>query len=270
MSISILELIEHERSNGYNETNASSKVSQDLLLFALRNSSLNRNVTIKGGVVMRSKTKNTRRATQDLDIDFIKYSLTNDSIDKFISEINCIDGISFIKFGNIEELNQQDYNGKRVHIKIVDSEGNQLITKIDLGVHKKTEIEQEEYCFDISLHDEGVKLLINSNEQMLVEKLRSLLKFGVFSTRYKDIFDIYYLIYKIDYSKLKECLEIYIFQDNGMREINIDNIVIRLHSIFNDKQYLKRLNSSDKKWIDEDNLIILNRIISFFERMRNE
>ena len=40
-------------------------------------SSLNRNVTIKGGVVMRSKTKNIRRATQDLDIDFIRYSLAD-------------------------------------------------------------------------------------------------------------------------------------------------------------------------------------------------
>jgi len=30
------------------------------------------------------------------------------------------------------------------------------------------------------------RLLINSYEQMLAEKLRSLLKFGPFSTRYKD------------------------------------------------------------------------------------
>jgi len=263
-------LIEHEKSNGYNETNAISKVSQDLLLIAVSNSSLKRNVTIKGGVVMRSKTKNTRRATQDLDIDFIKYSLSNESIDRFINELNCIEEISFIKIGNIEELNQQEYNGKRVHIKIIDSEGNQLISKIDLGVHKKIEIEQEEYCFDISMHDEGVRLLINSNEQILVEKLRSLLKFGTFSTRYKDLFDIYYLLNKTDYFKLKECLEIYIFQDEGMRENKIENIITRLNSIFNDKQYIKRLTSSDKKWIDEDNLIIFSRIISFFERMRND
>ena len=40
---------------------------------ALSKGTLNRNVTIKGGVVMRSKTGNVRRATQDLDIDFIRY-----------------------------------------------------------------------------------------------------------------------------------------------------------------------------------------------------
>lgn len=48
----------------------------------------------------------------------------------------------------------------------------------------RKQIEQEEYCFDITYDDEGASLLINSNEQMLSEKLRSLLKFGTFSTRF--------------------------------------------------------------------------------------
>ena len=54
----------------------------------------------------------------------------------------------------------------------------------------RKQIEQEEYCFDITYDDEGASLLINSNEQMLSEKLRSLLKFGTFSTRFKDIYEL--------------------------------------------------------------------------------
>ena len=54
----------------------------------------------------------------------------------------------------------------------------------------RKQIEQEEYCFDIAYDDEGASLLINSNEQMMAEKMRSLLKFGPFSTRYKDVYDI--------------------------------------------------------------------------------
>ena len=61
---------------------------------------------------------------------------------------------------------------------------------LSLGVHRRFEIAQEEYCFDISLNEEGASLLINSFEQMFSEKLRSLLKFGAFSTRYKDVFEI--------------------------------------------------------------------------------
>ena len=43
----------------------------------------------------------------------------------------------------------------------------------------RKQIEQEEYCFDIAYDDEGASLLINSNEQMLSEKLRSLLKLSL-------------------------------------------------------------------------------------------
>ena len=33
---------------------------------------------------MRSKTGNIRKATQDLDMDFIRYSLADEAIDSFI------------------------------------------------------------------------------------------------------------------------------------------------------------------------------------------
>ena len=72
-------MIKKEIENGYGDANAQAKVCQDLILKAIATSSLNKNVTIKGGVVMRSKTGNIRRATQDLDIDFIRYSLSRES-----------------------------------------------------------------------------------------------------------------------------------------------------------------------------------------------
>lgn len=58
----------------------------------------------------------------------------------------------------------------------------------------RKQIEQEEYCFDITYDDEGASLLINSNEKMLSEKLRSLLKFGTFSTRFKDIYELCFTV----------------------------------------------------------------------------
>ena len=75
----IYELVEQAKSEGYNEANAESKVCQDIILNLISHSNLNRNITIKGGVVMRSLSKNSRRATQDIDFDFIKYPLTDDS-----------------------------------------------------------------------------------------------------------------------------------------------------------------------------------------------
>ena len=218
MTINIQNLIEQARENGYQGDRASAKVCQDIVLKSLATGPLRRNVTIKGGVVMRSKTNNVRRATQDLDIDFIRYSLADEAIDIFISQLNCLDGIKISRLGKVEELKQQDYNGKRVYVLIEDTEGNQVRSKVDLGVHKRFELEQEEYCFDIAYDDEGASLLINSDEQMLAEKLRSLLKFGPLSTRFKDVYDIYYLKDRVDMPKLLSALNIYIFQDKTMRE----------------------------------------------------
>ena len=265
--ISIQKLIEQERNNGYLGDNASAKVCQDIVLKALANSSLSRNVTIKGGVVMRSKTNNSRRATQDLDIDFIKYSLADEAIDAFVRKLNCLEKITITRIGRIEELRQQDYSGKRVYILIRDEEGSQIKSKIDLGVHKRFEIEQEEYCFDIAYDDEGASLLINSNEQMLSEKLRSLLKFGTFSTRFKDIYDMYYLKDKVNLEKLRRILQIYVFDDDSMRENNGKDIAKRLKTIFADKTYLARLGGSDKKWIDEDVNMVAAGLIELAEEI---
>lgn len=124
--LSLLELIEVEKSNGYSEDNASAKVCQDLILEAIANSQFNRNVTIKGGVVMRAKINNVRRATQDLDIDFIKYSLTSTSIDEFLDKLNITEGVKFLRIGEIENLNRQDYHGKRALIQIEDNTRYQL------------------------------------------------------------------------------------------------------------------------------------------------
>lgn len=229
---------------------------------------MNRNITIKGGVVMRSKTNNVRRATQDLDIDFIRYSLADEAIDEFINKLNCLDGIKITRIGRIEELKQQDYSGKQVFVLIEDNFGNQVRSKIDLGVHNRFELEQEEYCFDIMYDEEGASLLINSDEQMLAEKLRSLLKFGPFSTRYKDVYDMYYLKDVIDKEKLLIAIDSYIFLDRTMRENNVEDIRKRLKFTFSDRSYIEAVDKSDKRWLDESIDEIVKGLIDFTGKIR--
>lgn len=265
--INLNELIKIEIDNGYSEADARAKVCQDIILKAISNSSLSNNVTIKGGVVMRSKTNNVRRATQDLDIDFIKYSLSDESIERFVKDINCIKDINIKKFGDIEELKQQDYHGKRVYIKIEDKNGNHIENKIDLGVNNILDIKQEEYCFDIAFDDIGASLLINSSEQMFTEKLRSMLRFGPLSTRYKDVYDMYYLINHLNKNKLNKCLKICIYDDIRMKENTKEDIVKRIRRTFDDKDYLIRLSKSNKRWIDEDIDNIKDSIIDYLSKL---
>lgn len=262
------EMIGVVRELGYdNEADIRARVCQDLVLEAISKSTLSRNVTIKGGVVMRSVTGNVRRATQDMDIDFIKYSLADDSIDRFVDTLNCIDGILFKRVGVIEELSQQDYSGKRVFIEISDRHNNSIESKIDLGVHNHLDIEQEEYCFDIAFNDEGTSLLINSKEQMFSEKLRSLLKFGSFSTRYKDVYDMYYHSGNMNKDSLMQCFHTYIFDDSNMRETNMSDIVKRISTVFSDRRYINRLDTSDKRWLDDDISLVTGTILNLLKSL---
>lgn len=84
--MTIQEMTDKAVADGYSAENAEAKVCQDIVLKGIADSSLSRNATIKGGVVMRSLSKNARRATQDLDIDFIKYSLEDESVQRFIQK----------------------------------------------------------------------------------------------------------------------------------------------------------------------------------------
>lgn len=244
------ELASEIRNDGYSEVNAEARVCQDIVLKAIAQGSLSRNVTVKGGVVMRSITGDVRRATQDMDLDFIRYSLSDESIRAFIQKLNCLEGIKISIIGDITELSQQEYNGKRVSVLIEDDTGHSFESKIDLGVHKQVQIVQDEYCFDVCLDDVGASLLINSKEQIFAEKLRSLLKFGPLSTRYKDIFDLCYLVDYVDRNRLRECMDTYIFNDPGMFENDMKAVVRRVNRAFSDRQYRQRITRSRRaNWL---------------------
>ncbi len=256
------------RNEGYSAINAEAKVCQDIVLKAIAESDFSRNVTIKGGVVMRNITGNVRRATQDMDLDFIRYSLEDESIRKFVQRLNCLEGITIEITGEIEELSQQEYNGKRVYIIISDDTGHSFTSKIDLGVHKNIQIGQDEYCFDVCLDDVGASLLINSKEQIFVEKLRSLLRFGPLSTRYKDVFDMCYLSEYVDKTRLMQCIHTYILNDPGMKEDSIEKIRQRISRTFSNRLYKEHMKRAGRaNWLGVQPDAAFDKIQGFLKSM---
>lgn len=61
--MNLQELMDAYHEEGLTRELAASRVCQDIVLKAIAEGPLSRNVTIKGGVVMRSLTKNNRRAS---------------------------------------------------------------------------------------------------------------------------------------------------------------------------------------------------------------
>ena len=130
-----------------------------------------------------------RRATRDLNLDFVKYSLADEPIKNFLDTLNLVDdGIKVYIDGDIKELHHQDYKGKRVNIVLKEENNFNFSIKLNIGVHKNFDIKQEKYCFNLEAINESVTFTVNSKEQIIREKLKSLLRFDIRTTRYKDIF----------------------------------------------------------------------------------
>ena len=70
--ISFAEKIAALKDEGYADAPARAKLAHDILLKAMEKCGFARNITIKGGVVMSSLTGDIRRATMDMDVDFVR------------------------------------------------------------------------------------------------------------------------------------------------------------------------------------------------------
>ncbi len=265
--MNIHEAVSKYIASGYSEDTAIPKVAQDIILLKIGNSKYSKNITVKGGVVMHNISNDMRRATRDMDIDFIKYSLEDKFIRNFIKELNNIgDGIKIKIIGKIEPLHHQDYDGKRVYIQLADKNHYSISSKLDIGVHKYFDIEQDEYYFDFNIINESVSLLINSKEQIIVEKLKSLLKFGITSTRFKDIFDFYYLINNenLNKDKLIKYINILIFQDKNMRENTLEDTYNRLRNILNNSGFQARINTANNNWLKMPISEVIDNVLYYF------
>lgn len=257
----------------YDLIDARSKAAQDIILSKISKSKFKNNITIKGGVVMHSISNSIRRATRDLDLDFIKYSLEDESIKEFINKLNSVnDNVTIQIIGRIEELHHQNYNGKRVYVKLFDKNNYEIDTKLDIGVHKLFELKQDDYFFNLDGIADGVSLFINSPEQIYAEKLKSLLKLGFRSTRYKDLFDFYYLINhdKLDNKKLLKIFKVIIFDDNNLKESTIEDIYFRLKSIFKSNVYRSNLADPKNNWLDIPINDAIDSVLNYIEELSKE
>lgn len=73
---------------GYSPRKAEAKIAHDIVLKAIEDAGFHDKVTIKGGVVMSGITDAVRRATLDMDVDFLGYSLGDTSIRRFVQRLN--------------------------------------------------------------------------------------------------------------------------------------------------------------------------------------
>ena len=92
------------------------------------------------------------------------------------------------------------------------------------------------------------------------------MKFGITSTRFKDIFDFYYLINNedLDKDKLIKYIDILNFKDENMREHTIEDISKRLSSILNNSRFKSRINTANNNWLEMPIEEVTESILNYF------
>ena len=260
-------IAEKLKEYGYSPRKAEAKIAHDIVLKAIEDAGFHDKVTIKGGVVMSGITDAVRRATLDMDVDFLDYSLGDTSIRRFVQRLNRVAECEVRLDGDVQELRQREYKGKRINLILTDDNRHSIKTKVDIGVHGKKSIEQVDFRFKVTSGDGGVVLLVNPKEQIFVEKLKSLLRLGAVSTRYKDVYDMFYLSSRIDSGLLGEYIRMYIFEDGEMLENDMRDIEGRLERIFASKAFLKRMANPNYAWLDVAPEKVAADIVSFISSL---
>ena len=166
---------------------------------------------------------------------------------------------------NIIDLKHQDYKGKRIPIIIKDNYNNELNVKVDIGIHTDFDITQNELCFDTCLDNKKISLMVNSTEQIFVEKIIPIIKFGLLSTRYKDFYDLYWLIEKGNMNKkeLSKILNHKIFENRINGIDSLEKLIQQIDFILSNKNYLKVLNNRKNNWLDVNDIKLKSTIISY-------
>ena len=264
----INELIAKYLSLGYERKESLDLAAEEILLTKIAKSPLVENVTLKGGIVMYNLSKNRRRITRDIDFDFIRYSIDQESIKTFIRLLNKgEDGVNVEIIGMPQPLKHENYKGVRLHLKLSDVQQSVLIFKFDIGVHTYATIEQSNLSFSFD-NQSNISLKVNPPEQVFVEKLLSLIRFGLESTRYKDVYDMFFLI-KNNYLDKKRMLQIFdlFFSNSKIGPYSIATLTNDLKDIFEDRNYRSEVTKPSNKWIDVEYEKMIETILSFLESL---
>ena len=214
---------------------------------------------------MYNLTQDKRRATIDIDLDLIRIYLADDNLYKIFTSYK-LRGIDlYININEITNLKHQGYKGKRIPVIIRDTFNNEINTKIDVGVHTEYNIDQDELCFNTCIDNENITLFVNSKEQIFVEKIIPIIKFGSLSTRYKDYYDLYWLIKNgnLNKDKVIKIMDDKIF-NIGINNINsIEELINLIENILSNEKYLEKLNDRKNNWIEIGNIELKKELIEY-------
>ena len=247
-----------------------SKVCQEIFISKIgSHQNLSSKIVFEGGLIVDALSKGKRGYTKDIDFDFIKYPLSNESISLFVDELNESNDFRNIKIEieSIDELRHKNYHGKRVLLRFFD-ESDAFHLTIDVGVHLPLIVKNATFKYDVAFGYK-TKILINPIERMIFEKVSTFAIYGTDNTRDKDYFDLFYLLTTFTYSPI-------IVSKMMKRELvvkkhyyhSLKEMVNAIKQTLLDKTYQAFLSNSQKNWLNSDFETTNKEVLSFLDKLK--
>ena len=167
------------------------------------NSSYKNQFVLKGGMLVSSLIGLDNRATMDIDATVQALPLTEEEIERIVTEIGNIsldDNVSF-DITSIETIMDDfDYPGVRVHM-VGKLDNLKQPIKIDISTDDVITPRAVEYGYRLMFEEREIDLQSYNVETLLAEKLQTILSRGLANTRLRDFYDVYAISQRRDFDR---------------------------------------------------------------------
>lgn len=171
------------------------------------------NFILKGGLLLSAMFGINNRMTKDMDATITGIDVSKDKMLKVLNEIlsiNLKDGVKFDVIDITDIREDDDYGGNKYHI-VGKLQSLKVNLEIDISTGDKVTPRELKYKYPLIFEDRTIMISSYNIETILAEKIETVLRRGVFNSRMKDFYDIYYFLTKlrkeIDINILKEAVD---------------------------------------------------------------
>ena len=171
------------------------------------------NFILKGGLLLSAMFGIGNRMTKDMDATITGIDVSKDKMLKVLNEIlsiNLKDGVKFDVVDITDIREDDEYGGNKYHI-VGKLQSLKVNLEIDISTGDKVTPRELKYKYPLIFEDRTIMISSYNIETILAEKIETVLRRGVFNSRMKDFYDIYYFLTKlrkeININILKEAVD---------------------------------------------------------------
>lgn len=226
-----------EKNNNLNHYEVLQRYMFERILERISVSEYRNNFILKGGLLLSAMFGVDNRTTKDMDTTIVGIDVSKEKMIKTLNQIlsiNLNDGVKFNVIDITDIREEDEYGGNKYHI-VGRKDNLKVNLEIDVSTGDKVTPKELKYKFPLLFEDKTI--LINSYNipTILSEKIETILRRGVFNSRMKDFYDVYYFLNnlnnEIDMNILKEALENTFTKRDSFKYLNdYDKIIISIKS----------------------------------------